>query len=505
MSSRFRSDIPAFVLVSHLNQRNEGLVRGNTKTGVVRGVLPGEVLTMHRYTSKRRTRIAKLGSLIHTPWKKIKPFCQHYHSCGGCQLQELSYQQQCELKKKIVLQCLDSVEIKLPTTISIIPAPTHYYYRNKMEYSFSPRVWKDAKPDPGAYNDNQIQKTQNIHSTTLQTEEGGLGLFVPRFYDKVTHIDECFLQDSSFVRNDIHRWAILQGFSRFDPRTREGLLRSIIIRTSLLHQNMYILVASEWNTRLAREFSSLAETWEKSDKIRVKDKQVTQAHMTQSPKADSLYYATVPAQKTSLTDAQLHHLSGAQHIAESNSGKTLYIGPQSFYQTNSRGAELLYATISRHSVALCKKTKIKTIVDLFCGIGGIGIHLSSLCSELIGVDIDQSAIELARENARINAVAHAHFICMAVEMLSGEWYSDYDSSHSLVIIDPPRAGLHPKTCKSLLVFKPQCLVYVSCNPYSLADDLVKLCSVYHIESIELIDLFPHTRHVETVVALSIKQ
>ncbi len=372
----------------------------------------------------------------------VKPRCAHFGECGGCRRQDLSYEAQLEAKKEIL-------EELFGVSVPLHPSPDTWYYRNKMEFSFG-----DVYPPPPEGEDDIL-----------------LGLKERGKWYRVLNLSECHLlsPETPALLDAVHAWARKEGLAPYNVRRHVGFLRHLLVREGKNSGDRMVLL-------LTAEGELPRDTFVEA--------------------VGSVYPATtiLPGRHTGRADAALLEeveiLTGPGTIDDTLLGKTFRISPNSFFQTNTRGAEVLY-TLIRDWIGDLRPERI---LDLYCGGGAIGILLADLCREVVGVELVEEAVEDARFNARENGVGNIEFVTGKVEKVLRDWTGEVDT----VILDPPRAGMHPKALKAVLEMSPPRILYVSCNPKNFAKDREKILESYRMARIEGVDLFPHTDHVEAV-------
>ena len=370
------------------------------------------------------------------------PRCTHFGECGGCRRQDLSYEDQLEAKKKYL-------EDLFHRPVPLHPSPDIWYYRNKMEYSFG-----DVYPPPEEGEDDIL-----------------LGLKERGKWYRVLNLSECYLlsPEAPALLEAVHTWARNEGLAPYNVRRHVGFLRHLLVREGKLSGERLVLLLTVEGSFPRESFVEAVE---------------------------SVYPATtiLRGQHNGRADAaileEVKVLTGSGFIEEVLLGKTFRISPKSFFQTNSRGAEILYSLIREWIAPL----RPERILDLYCGGGAIGILLADLCQEVLGVDVVEEAVADARYNAKENGVFNIEFVTGKVEKVLRDWKGSVDT----VILDPPRAGMHPKARKAVCEMAPPRILYVSCNPKNFARDLEKILEGYEMVRIEGVDLFPHTDHVEAV-------
>jgi len=434
--------------------------------------VPGDVVKV-KVTKKKKNYMEGYILDIEQPSpSRLKPFCKYFGVCGGCKWQPLPYDMQLQAKCQQVQDQLVRIgHLDIPQVRPTLPSENTQYYRNKLEFTFSERRW--LYPD---------EDWESISSE----ERLGLGFHVGRFFDKVLDIRECFLQggSSNAIRNFIRDWAISHQVPFFNIREHTGLLRNMIIRTTRKGEVMLIVVFHENDQKTIKAlFDALLERF---------------------PEIVSLYYVINPKANDSVGDLDCILYHGDEAIYETMENLRFKIGPKSFYQTNTEQAERLYG-VAREFAQLSGS---ETVYDLYTGTGTIAQFISSKAKKVIGIEYVPEAIEDAKANAAANGIKNCEFFAGDMKDVLTEDFISVHGRPDVIILDPPRAGIHPDVAAVILKAAPSRMVYVSCNPASQARDLEILCNSaaedgphYRITAVQPVDMFPHTHHVENVVAL----
>lgn len=428
------------------------------------GAVPGDVVDVRLGKNKKDWAEGRVTHFHSYSPERTTPFCAHFGVCGGCKWQMLPYARQLAFKQQQVADALTRIgKLALPPMETILGAGETIHYRNKLEFTFSNRAYLSAE---------EIQRDG-------WTSRDALGFHLPRLFDKILDIDTCYLQaePSNAIRNTVRTFAIEKGYAFYDHRAHTGWLRNLIIRTSTTGEVMVNLCLHHEDEAPRRALlDHLAET---------------------VPGITTMLYTLNPKGNDSIGDLEPVIYSGTGYITEKLEDFVFKIGPKSFFQTNTRQAEKLYSVV-RNFAGL---TGTETVYDLYCGTGSIGIFLSRGAARIIGVEQVAEAVGHARENAATNGITHASFFeGDVIDVCTDEFFAAQGSA-DVIITDPPRAGMHEKLVAKLIEMKAPRIVYVSCNPATQARDLEKLDPYYRVEKIQPVDLFPHTQHIENVVAL----
>lgn len=432
----------------------------------VSNAVPGDVATVETYKKRRNYYEGTATSFSHYSEDRVDPPCAYFGLCGGCKWQFMDYQAQLRYKNQEVIQNLIRIgKLELPEVDPIVGAEEIYYYRNKMEFSFSKHKWLTK---------DQVDEGKPI-------DRRALGFHRPGMWDKVIDIEHCHLQaePSNTIRNFIRDYAKKHDLEFFDPKERVGLLRTLMIRTSSTGDVMVLLQFFE--PRMESIDLLL-------DSIRANFPQLT-----------SLLYVINPKANDSIYDQEIFLHSGREYIEEKMEGLTFRINAKSFYQTNSSQAHRLYQ-LTREFAGL---TGIERVYDLYTGTGTIAQFISAKAKEVIGVESVPEAIEAARENAAINGIDNVSFVVGDMRKVFTDDFVRKHGHPDVVITDPPRDGMHKDVVDQLLKLRPERIVYVSCNSATQARDLQLMAGVYRVERVQPVDMFPQTAHVENIVLLTL--
>lgn len=399
--------------------------------------------------------------------ERTTPFCGHFGTCGGCQLQNIKYRSQLRYKQEIVENALQRIgKIDAEEILPIIGSEFTTYYRNKIEFAFSNKKWlSDQEVKSG------ISKFEDV-----------LGFHRAGAFDKILDIRQCYLQDapSNELRNTIKNIAKEQGLSFHDARLHKGYLRHIMIRTTTLKEVMLVVSVFEDNPDLLHPFLDA-----------IKDA---------FPEITSLYYCINPKVNDYILDLEIKLYAGQPYIMEVLRDVRFRIGPKSFFQTNSRQAVQLFTVVEKFAGL----TGNENVYDLYTGLGSIALFVAQNCKHVTGVEEVEAAIDDARINMEINKIKNATFYAGDVKDILTPAFVEKHGKADVVITDPPRAGMHPDVVRTLLELESPKIVYVSCNPATQARDLNLLSEKYSIRKVQPVDMFPHTHHIENVALLELK-
>ena len=427
--------------------------------------VPGDVVDIQVYKKKKNYMEGFIKRIVKPSEHRLEPFCKHFGVCGGCRWQPLPYPMQLEAKRQQVEDQLVRIgHLQVPEIRPTLPSEDTQFYRNKLEFSASCSRWILKDEDP---------------STLSEAQKVGLGFHVGKFFDKVLDIEQCYLQKepSNAIRLHIKQFCLDHGYEFYNIRENHGFFRNMFVRSTQKGDFMLIVV-------FAREDKEQREAL--LDSVAAAFSEIT-----------SLYYIINEKLNDSITDQSPILYKGQDAIYEEMEGLRFKIGPKSFYQTNSRQAYRLYS-VARDFAAL---TGSELVYDLYTGTGTIAQFVSKKASKVVGIEYVPEAIEDAKANAQANGITNCLFFAGDMKDVLNEAFIQKHGRPDVIILDPPRAGIHPDVAQVILKAAPGRMVYVSCNPASQARDLAILCKDYEITAVQPVDMFPHTMHVENVVAL----
>lgn len=456
------------VEITDVGAEGKAIARINDMVTFISMVAPGDIVDLQvtrkrkRFAEARVTHFHKLSDI------RTKPSCEHFGVCGGCKWQHLPYTEQLKFKEKQVIDALIRIgKLELPGVNPILGSSEEYFYRNKLEFTFSNRRW---------YTREELDASGDFKNWNA------LGFHVPGMFDKVVDINKCWLQPepSNAIRNFMRKYAEAHDLSFFDTRDSGGFLRNLIIRTSSTGEIMVILA-------FFKE--------EKQNRI-----QLLESLVKEFPQITSLMYTINGKANDTLYDQDIIVFSGRDHIIEVLENLKFRIGPKSFFQTNTNQSLALYR-VAREFAGL---TGNELVYDLYTGTGTIANFVAGRAKKVIGIESVPEAIQDAWINSELNGISNVSFFSGDIkDLLSNEFLDTYGRP-DVVITDPPRAGMHESVVKMLLEASPKKIVYVSCNPATQARDLELMSEIYKVVKVQPVDMFPHTHHVENVVLLEVR-
>jgi 23S rRNA (uracil1939-C5)-methyltransferase len=464
MASKYKQDIIKGVTIGDLAEGNRCVTRVDNQVIFVEQAAPGDIMDIQILKKKRGYAEAIPVQLHKSGPSRIQPFCMHFGVCGGCQWQHIDYTTQLAAKEQLVKDKLIRLgRIANPPVAKILAADPIQYYRNKLEYTFSNKRWLTQQ---------EIQSDQPL-------DRYALGFHKPGYFDKVVDIQHCHLQaePSNAIRLAIRQFAREQGYSFYDFRTHQGLLRNLIVRTTSTGEVMVIV-----------QFGELQEA--------------SIVHMMdfiqeKFPTLTSLQYVVNTKYNETFYDLEVHCYAGKPFITEVIDGLQWQIGPKSFFQTNSMQAKVLYQIVAN----LANLQGHELVYDLYTGVGTIAHFLARQARQVVGIEMIEGAIKDAQINAQLNHLNNVSFWLGDTKDIFNEQLLKECGMPDIIVTDPPRAGMHPDVVQQLLRVAPERIIYVSCNPATQARDIHDLQDRYELTHVQPIDMFPHTSHVENVALL----
>lgn len=427
--------------------------------------VPGDTATVQTHKKRKAYYEGSAISISKPSEKRVEPVCPHFGTCGGCKWQNMGYEHQLFYKQKEIEQNLQRIgKIELPESKPILGSAKQYFYRNKMEFSFSDSKWLTL---------------DQIRSGEIIEDRNALGFHIPGMWDKILDLDVCYLQaePSNAIRDFVKAKAEELNLAFFNTRNQEGFLRTLMLRTSSTGEVMVLIQffhEDEANRKLLLD--AVAEKF---------------------PQITSLLYVINSKGNDTLYDQDIHLFYGRDHIFEEMEGLRFKINAKSFYQTNSEQAYELYK-ITRNFAGL---TGNELVYDLYTGTGTIAQFVAKNAKKVIGIESVPDAIEAAKQNAQLNEIDNVEFYVGDMKKVFNQEFINTHGQPDVVITDPPRDGMHADVVAQLLNLGAEKIVYVSCNSATQARDLALLDSQYKVVIVQPVDMFPQTHHVENVVLL----
>ncbi len=450
--------------ITDIAAEGKSLGKYNDMVVFVPHTVPGDVVNIQVNNKRRRFMEGYVLDFVEYSPLRTEPFCKHYGECGGCKWQALPYPMQLEYKQKQVEDQLRRLGgIELPEISPIIGSARSEYYRNKLEFTFSNKRW--------------VPRSEVAEGAAMGSGNA-LGFHIPGMFDKVLDVEWCHLQDepSNAIRLAVKRFAEENGLEFYNLREHQGLLRNIIIRTSTTGEVMVTVVFAREDERNGTLMDFLTK---------------------QFPQITSLNYIVNSKLNDSIGDLEARCYSGKPYMEERMEGLSFRINPKSFYQTNSEQAYNLYK-VARDFAEL---TGEEVVYDLYTGTGTIANFVAAQAKRVVGIEYVPEAIEDAKQNSALNGIGNTLFFAGDMKDVLNEEFIARHGRPDVIILDPPRAGIHADVAATILAAAPARMVYVSCNPATQARDLTIFDPAYRVTKVQPVDMFPHTHHVENVVQL----
>lgn len=465
--SRKRKDLPIIENVEIVDVAAEGksLARVDDMVVFVPFGAPGDIVDLKLDKKRKSYGEAHIVAMKKPSEIRVEPFCQHFGVCGGCKWQHIPDEYQLKYKRQQVVDALERIaKVDLPEVMPAMGSANTTHYRNKLEFTFSNKCWLTF---------------EELNSGKEFPDRNALGFHIPGAFDKVLDIKKCWLQEdvSNEIRLFLRGYAIEKGYSFYDLRAQEGLMRTIMIRTTSTGEIMLIVVFG------APEEEAIAD--------------VMQALKSKFPQITSLQYVINLKVNDTIADQEVVLYSGREYVEEEMEGLKFRIGPKSFYQTNSQQAYELYKVARR----MADLSGDELVYDLYTGTGTIANFVSRKAKKVIGIEYVPEAIEDAKLNSAVNGIDNTEFYAGDMKDILTDEFVEANGRPDVMIVDPPRAGMHEDVVNVILNAEPERIVYVSCNPATQARDLALLDAKYRVTEVQPVDMFPHTHHVENVVKL----
>jgi len=446
----------------------KGVSVGKTTEGqviFVPNVVPGDIVDVKIF-KKRKSYFEGKAFFFHKYSKdRTEPICLHFGDCGGCKWQNMNYQKQLFYKNNEVYNNLKRIgKVELPNFVPILPSEKQFFYRNKMEFSFSDSRWLTER---------EIAQNQTID------KENALGFHIPKMWDKILNIEKCYLQQnpSNDIRNEIRRFATENNLSFFNARNQIGLLRTLMIRITSIGEIMVLIQFFENDkNKIELLLNFISERFS----------EITSLQYVVNQKANDTIY-----------DQNIILHKGRDYILEKMEDLSFSISAKSFYQTNSEQAYQLYKIVRNFA----ELTGNELVYDLYTGTGTIAQFIAKKAKKVIGIETVSQAIEDAKINAKRNNITNCTFLVGDIKDVFNSEFITKHGTPEIIITDPPREGMHKNVVEQILRVAPEKIVYVSCNSATQARDLAILDSIYRIEKVCPVDMFPQTHHIENVVLL----
>ena len=463
------------VLIERMGAEGQCVAHIEEKVLFVPYAAPGDRCRIRVGRSKRSYMTGTIEELLEPSPLRVEPRCEVFGTCGGCKWQQLPYEEQLRGKAQQAADAMTRIgHIAIEETEPIVGCEDPWHYRNKVEFTFSKRRWLTE------------EELKSLPEEASEQELCGVGFHKAGMFDKVLdlHGVTCQIADpiASEIRDYLNDYCLArwEEYPYYDQRAHEGVMRTLLIRTTTLGGLMVLIAFAEG-----------------TEELRV---QLLEALRVRFPQITSLYYMVNTKLNDSLADLPAQLYSGAPYIEEDMHGLRYRIGPKSFYQTNSRQAERLYEKVREYA----QLTGDEVVYDLYTGAGTIANYLAQSCRSVIGIEYVPEAVEDAFVNRDQNGITNATFYAGDMKAILTDDFVAAHGRPDVLVTDPPRAGMDAPVVEVILRAAPQRIVYVSCNPATQARDLALLTAEGQYRAVRAcaVDMFPHTHHVETVALLS---
>jgi len=435
------------------------------KTVLVSGAVPGDLVNVRVKKAKSNYYEGEVVDILEYSEDRVEPKCVHFGTCGGCKWQNIAYEKQLDFKHNEVVNNITRIGgVSGFDIIPILGSEEQYFYRNKMEFSFSNARWLTQY---------EISSEENFGN------KDALGFHIPGMWSKILDLKECFLQEdpSNQIRLAVKKYAVENGLEFYDVKAQEGFLRTLMMR-----QNS----KGEWMI-LFQLFKEM-----KAERIRLFD-----FLLSQFPQIKTLVFAINPKGNDSIYDLDIQTYFGEGFLYEEMDGLKFKIGPKSFFQTNYRQALELY----RKTLEFAELTGDQVVYDLYTGTGTIAQYVARNAKQVIGIEAVQEAIDAAIEHAELNGLDNTTFYAGDMKNVFNDEFLANHPKADVLITDPPRDGMHQKVVEQILKLAPERIVYVSCNSATQARDIALMKDDYDLVKILPVDMFPQTHHVENIALL----
>lgn len=427
---------------------------------------PGDVVNIKLDKKKRSYAEAHIVDMVKPSPDRVTPACEHFGVCGGCKWQHIPYESQLRYKRDQVVDALTRIaKVEIPEVNPTLGSKETFCYRNKLEYTFSCKCWITF---------------EDLRSGREIADRNALGFHIPGAFDKVLDIKKCWLQDdlSNRIRLFVRQYALAKGYEFYDIKAQQGLMRTLMVRIASTGEVMLIVVFAR-------------PEQEKIDDL-------MGAIAAEFPEITSLLYVVNQKVNDTIADQEVITYRGRDYINEEMEGLQFRIGPKSFYQTNSLQAYELYKVARR--MACLKPDDL--VYDLYTGTGTIANFVARQVKKVVGIEYVPEAIADAKLNSEVNGIDNTIFFAGDMKDVLTDGFIEEHGRPDVMIIDPPRAGMHEDVVNVILNARPERIVYVSCNPATQARDLALMDSLYRVEEVQPVDMFPHTHHIENVVRMT---
>ncbi len=470
--SRRRNPLPIFekVKVVDISSQGKAIAKSDDLVIFLENAVPGDLVDIQVTKKKKNYYEGKVLRYIEYSKDRVEPVCKHFGVCGGCKWQHMGYADQLRHKQAWIEQNFKKIaKMELPAVSAILGSDETEYYRNKLEFAFSNKKWLTHE---------QMLQLRN-ETLPEEHEQNGLGLHIPSKFDKVIDLEECHLQaePSNSIRLAVRNYALENKLEFFDIRAQKGLLRNLIIRTTLTGDLMVLL------------------SFYKDNKVQING--LMEYLIEQFPQISSLMYVINPKKNDTILDLDIKIYHGKGNIMDVIGDLKFNIGPKTFFQTNTKQASALYKVVAEYA----ELTGTELVYDLYTGSGTIANYLAKDAKKVLGIESVPEAIEDAKANSLLNKISNTEFLAGDLKDVLNDDLIAIQGNPDVIVTDPPRAGMHEDVVKCIMKIAPEKIIYVSCNSATQARDISLMADQYKIEKMQPVDMFPHTHHVENIALL----
>jgi len=449
-----------------------GIARANGFVIFVENAIPGQRVKARVYRKRKGFAEARALEILQSSPEEVEARCPHFGECGGCRFQNLDYKAQLKYKLQQVIESLERLGgFANPPVLETLASPEQFYYRNKMEYSFGRKRW--------------VTKSEVDEEVVSKPKDFALGLHIRGRFDKILDLDTCFLQspESVEILNFVREFVLQTEIPAYSTKDHTGFWRHLVIREGKNTGERLINLVTAENPEHDSVVEKLA------------------AKLTEKFEDTTTVIQNINRKKAQIAFGDEERiLFGPGSIQEKIGDLTFQISANSFFQTNTKGAEILYEKVAEFA----DFRSDETIFDLYCGAATISLYVANKVKEVVGFELIRSAVKDAKFNCQLNGVENCSFVAgdLKDSLKLGLENSEKWGTPSTVTIDPPRAGMHDNVVQGVLKLQPEKIVYVSCNPATFARDAKALCQLdYELTKVQPVDMFPMTPHIELVSLL----
>lgn len=471
MGRKKREEVIEELEIESIGFEGISIARVDNHVRFIKGGVPGDIVNAVQFKKKKNRIESKIKEIIKPSPQRIDPKCKYFGDCGGCSWQNMPYIEQLKWKTTHVTDAFVRQEkLHIGKLEDILPSPSEFNYRNKMEFSFGASRWMTV---------NEIRDQEEIEQKYF-----ALGLHAKGRFDKVIDIHECHIHDSeaNFILNTVRDISLELDLKPYNLRTHEGFVRNLMIRKSY-YQNEFLVVLI--TNKVKDDFESAA-----IEKISLA--------LKERFKGSFIHAVNSKINPTNIDNSEL--LWGNGYLIERVLNVDFKISAFSFFQTNSTQLDNFIGEILKKA----EIGKDDIVWDLYCGTGSISLPAAKISKKVYGIELFEQSVIDARNNAKLNNIENSEFFTADLHSKDTPDLMNDLEKPNIIILDPPRGGIHSNLLDHLLKLNVPKIIYVSCNPMTQARDYKKLNEKYEIISLKPVDMFPQTYHIESIAVLSLK-